>query len=162
MSLCFRRECRSAPFPIFHGSTLAVSLCQRIDFIMKAQSPVSLEIEDGVAVVTLDRPPVNALRPEGVQDIDSNMPRPAKGCCRRMSLLLLLLAAPPPLIRAVPFILSTKPASPLLWHAAVWEALFPLLRKAHANPSVKAIMLTGANGEQSVPKRCSCRFARAF
>ncbi|KAL4447336.1 hypothetical protein ABPG77_007369 [Micractinium sp. CCAP 211/92] len=45
------------------------------------------------AVVTLDRPPVNALRPE------------------------------------------------------VWEALFPLLRKAHANPSVKAIVLTGANGK---------------
>ncbi|KAL4443544.1 hypothetical protein ABPG75_011281 [Micractinium tetrahymenae] len=57
------------------------------------ESPVSLEIDEGVAVVTLDRPPVNALRPE------------------------------------------------------VWEALFPLLRKAHANPAVKAIVLTGANGK---------------
>ena len=134
--------------PICFGLALVFSLYSRLTMPMAAQGPVSLELEDGVALITLHRPPVNALRPEGVQDVVYDMPWPVKSCCRRLPRVA---AATGSASVAAAWYSHLHYLSPLPWHVTVWEALFPLLRKAHSNPSVKAIVLAGANGA----RRCA-------
>lgn len=104
------------------------------------QAPhTTLEVQDGVAVLTLVNPPVNALHPAG-ESLSACMWQ------RRHDLPTPLGANPQPAAAPTPAVLSS---------------LFDNLRQAQARPDVKAIVIQGAGGEYRRRRRLRRRLPPA-